>query len=87
MLIKAQINASLYDVRGWVVGIEINAHLDNTQDLSRQCEAEIIDWISRRERVHGQVFKLSGILSVIFEKGGFWYVVKADDGIQWPKHV
>lgn len=89
-LLYCQINFTMLDPRGWVVGHNIPAHLDPSYPLDGQTTAEVLEWVARRNRTHGTGLTLSYVLSVFIEKEGFWHAVERKTSacvLEWPKNL
>ena len=88
-LLRCQVNFSVIDPRGWVLGCDKVAHLDPSLDLDTQASAEAAWWVDSRNRCHGVSLKLGYVLSVFVERDGFWAVVvrqSSEDRLAWPAH-
>lgn len=62
-IVECRIIATVYR-DGYGCDVEIAAHLDTARDLYTQALAEIIDWVSRQQRVHGLRYERGPIMAI-----------------------
>ena len=87
MFIRCTIHYMLI-IRGGCAGVDCVANLDSELPLREQALAAV-DWdVRRNNECFGWKHKRAAVLSVHYQKNGFWYFARtADDGaLVWPNH-
>ncbi len=59
--------------------IDINAHLDMSEDTWPQVECEVLAWIDRKLQVCGLTYILIEINSVAYFSNGKWVLLSRED--------